>query len=281
MLPLGAIGTVALLLGSSVLALPDPMVVRAPPLLVLADTGFVSDSAASLRGSVTDSSGAPVQRATILVDGDAVTTYSRGDGSFGPVLIGAGHHRVTIAAPGFRMLGADFDVVAKAAPKLTVTMIPDGTRLPEVHVAGRHDLSSFEAPRFSGFAQRRANGTGRYLDEGEIAARAYPPLSELLRNMPGIALHPMMSNGMVTEAVVMRAAGGVAGLCMTPLVYLDGSQVMIEKGDAFALDHLVPPQEIAAIEVYPGASSVPPQFNSTVGAACGVIVVWTKDGARQ
>jgi len=244
------------------------------------DTSFTRDSLATFRGTVTDSAGAPVRLASIVVDGDMVTTYSRGDGSFGPIAIPPGHHRIAVGSAGYRMVGADFDIVAKANARFAIKLVPDGTRLPEVHVVGQRNFFPSEEPKFSGFAHRREVGTGRYIDAQQISARANPPVSELLRDVGGVTLHPVSTTaGTTSYRIQMRGAVGLAGICTSPALFLDGAQVELVTGDAAALDHLVQSRDIAGIEVYPGASSLPPQFNAG-NTACGAIVIWTKDEVR-
>ena len=245
-----------------------------------ADTTFTRDSLATFRGTVTDSTGTPVRLASIVIDGDMVTTYSRGDGTFGPIAIPPGHHRIVVGSAGYRMLGADFNIVAKARANFAIKLIPDGTRLPEVHVVGERNLFPSGEPRFSGFEHRRETGTGRYIDARQISARSSPPLSELLRDLAGVALHPVATTaGTTVYQIQMRGAVELEGICTSPAVYLDGAQVELVSGDAGALDHLVQSRDIAGIEVYPGASSIPPQFNAG-GAICGAIVIWTKDSVQ-
>jgi TonB-dependent receptor-like protein len=244
------------------------------------DTSFTRDSLATFRGIVTDSAGTPVSLASIVIDGDMVTTYSRGDGAFGPIAIPPGHHRIVAGSGGYRMLGADFNIVAKATAKFAIKLVPDGTRLPAVHVVGDRDLFPSDEPGFSGFEHRREVGTGRYLDAQQISARSNPPVSELLRDVAGVTLHPVSTTaGTTAYRVEMRGAVGLKGICTSPALFLDGEQVELAAGDANALDDLVRSRDIAGIEVYPGASSLPPQFNFG-GASCGALVIWTKDSVR-
>jgi hypothetical protein len=43
------------------------------------------------------------------------------------------------------------------------------------------------------------------------------------------------------------------------------------------INHYVAPDEVAAVEIYTGASQIPAQFNSSsLNAHCGVIVIWTR-----
>lgn len=240
------------------------------------DTTFSRDSLATFRGTVSDSSGNPIRLATIVIDGNLVTTYSRGDGSFGPVALLAGHHRMAVAATGYNMLGVDFNIVAKASARFTVTMMADGTRLPTVKVTGTRGL--FEEPKYFGFEHRRETGTGRYIDDRQIASAGFPAVTELLRDLGGVTLKPVSTNyGTTAYVLQMRGSVGLYGICTDPAIYLDGSQVALAANDPAALDHLIRSNEIAGIEVYPGASSVPPEFNAAE-ATCGAIVIWTKDG---
>ena len=173
-----------------------------------------------------------------------------------------------------------FNIVAKASAKFAIKLIPDGTRLPEVHVIGERNLFASDEPKFSGFEQRREVGTGRYLDAQQISARANPPVSELLRDIGGVTLHPVSTTeGTTVYRVQMRGAVGLNGICTSPALYLDGVQVELVSGDAAALDHLVQSRDIVGIEIYPGASSIPEQFNAR-GAVCGAIVIWTKGSVR-
>ena len=57
-----------------------------------------------------------------------------------------------------------------------------------------------------------------------------------------------------------------------PQYYLDG--MLLSATDP--LD-VINPHHIEAIEAYPGAASVPQQFNAT-GSACGVILLWSRSG---
>ena len=59
-----------------------------------------------------------------------------------------------------------------------------------------------------------------------------------------------------------------------------GSQVVLDGiilPRNFDLDLLPPPKQIAGIEVYTGAATIPPQFGGP-DRRCGVVAVWTRDG---
>ena len=71
---------------------------------------------------------------------------------------------------------------------------------------------------------------------------------------------------------------GGGGPCY-PAVWLDGQMVHagsagpMGSGPAF-LDNFVQPDQIAGVEIYNSAASMPVQYN--LHAACGVIVLWTR-----
>ena len=56
-----------------------------------------------------------------------------------------------------------------------------------------------------------------------------------------------------------------------PAVFIDGVRI---HGGAAAIDELVSPIEIAAVEVYRGPSEVPVEFSGPE-TGCGAIVIWT------
>jgi hypothetical protein len=59
-------------------------------------------------------------------------------------------------------------------------------------------------------------------------------------------------------------------------VYVDGSLALgAGRRDPVSIDELVRPGEIAAVEVYPSAASVPAEYTGTTGR-CGAVVIWTR-----
>jgi hypothetical protein len=92
-----------------------------------------------------------------------------------------------------------------------------------------------------------------------------------MRSVPGIQVTGQNGQARLTST---RSAAGGSG-CVT--VFVDGAQwQQITPGD---LDSFVQPSEVAAVEVYNGAS-IPPQF-TTAGQSCSAVVVWTKTRVMQ
>jgi hypothetical protein len=68
-----------------------------------------------------------------------------------------------------------------------------------------------------------------------------------------------------------RADGVDGGRGCQVLFYVNGIPFPVTSD--LEINHYVAPDEVAAVEIYTGASQIPPQFNSsTLNARCGVVV---------
>ena len=143
--------------------------------------------------------------------------------------------------------------------------------------ARSHDLE------ISGFYTRRAETSGYFITRERIEDRAPLYTTDLFRGVAGIKVVPA---GTLRNAVVLTGSRSISlggsGFCF-PTVWMDGQMVHQGtagsipgfRGPAF-LDQLVHPDDIAGIEVYNSAASMPVQYN--LHAACGAIVIWTRHG---
>jgi hypothetical protein len=62
-----------------------------------------------------------------------------------------------------------------------------------------------------------------------------------------------------------------------PQIYLDGALIWMPAG-LVDPSEIVNPDQIEAIEAYPGGATIPPELNAT-GSACGVVAIWTRAGS--
>ncbi|MDT8341548.1 MAG: carboxypeptidase-like regulatory domain-containing protein [Longimicrobiales bacterium] len=127
-----------------------------------------------------------------------------------------------------------------------------------------------------GFYSRMSAGFGDFLGPDEIRARKAVRSSHLMRVMPSVVLWEER------EPVFARTLGTrpEEGLCF-PDIYLDGQPLrtvnsLTDRWDPMRFDVVVPPpDQISAIEAYPGGATIPPQWRRG-SAGCGVIVVWSR-----
>lgn len=118
---------------------------------------------------------------------------------------------------------------------------------------------------YGGFHQRMEhNASGRFITADEIERWNYIEVADALRSIPSLEV----VYGPRGPRVRLRHPISILGACWTSM-YLNGMRV-----DAEAINTL-PAADIEGIEVYTHGDA-PAEFNSSMGSACGVVVVWTK-----
>ena len=134
-----------------------------------------------------------------------------------------------------------------------------------------------------GFYLRERTGQGIMLDRDVIQALAPVATGDILRRQPGVTPGPSSRGNTTRRFFVFRRATAAHDSCL-PAVFLDG-QIVRQGGPIrdpdtegrMTLDEIVPAQDIEGMEIYDSPSSVPAQFTGP-GAACGVVVIWTRRG---
>ena len=169
---------------------------------------------------------------------------------------------------------------------------PPGDRLLKLHLGGQETIDSrstldtvvvttpLRSPRMAEFDARRKSplGGGQFMTQEEIEKRRSVFATELVLSFKSIRERLSRGGGGQFRhfAVNRRGAGDVIGAtkdCFMNVV-VDG----IPMPTPFNLDDLPSPKDLAGIEVYAGAATIPLQFKSW-SRSCGVILVWTKDGS--
>lgn len=135
----------------------------------------------------------------------------------------------------------------------------------------------------SGFYDRRARGTGVFVEVDDARRLRTSRVTDLLVGQPAIRMVPA---GPMGTDVDIRIAGtdqpDVSGERMLrecqPTVFLDG-MLMRRGGVPNPQDHvlsdIINPDAVAGIEVFRRASEIPVQYRGS-GAACGVVLIWTR-----
>ena len=118
---------------------------------------------------------------------------------------------------------------------------------------------------YGGFHQRMArNVSGRFITAEQIERWNYIEVADALRSVPSLEVvySPRGPRVRLRYSVSIRSA------CWT-MMYLNGMRV-----DAEAING-IPAADVEGIEVYTRGDA-PAEYNSSMGAACGVVVVWLK-----
>lgn len=137
-----------------------------------------------------------------------------------------------------------------AAQRLTAVVIQD-------HPAQLRQLVAFET--------RRKQGIGHFITRSQIEDRHPYLLSDMVRMIPGTIL-VSADNG----RTALRFSRVARNNC-PPQFFVDGIQVT-----GFSIDDM-PPGDVEGVELYAGASGLPPEYNRVHGTSiCGTVIIWTK-----
>jgi hypothetical protein len=219
---------------------------------------------ARLLGRVINKSGAPVGGARVTLNGTGAATITRDNGDFLLDSLPAGTQAVTVRHLGYAPTEVAVELSSRAPARVNVQM---GAYVPELKavetVASRQEQG---LERVGWTSRKKGAATGYFIGPDQIEARKASQFTDLLTTTPGVRVQGSMGQMMITATRTAGRAG-----CVT--IYVDGSRwQQLQPGD---LDAFVRPEEVAAIEVYPGGSTMPVEFQ-TSGADCAAVVVWTK-----
>jgi hypothetical protein len=139
----------------------------------------------------------------------------------------------------------------------------------------------------------RRNAGGSFIRQADIEKRKPLKMSDLFRSLPGVRIDD--SSG-VTQLVSIRSTRQTSPTARA--MTIGGETVKIPSGNAercvlrigvngklmmpgFSIDD-VRPEEVAGIEVYLGAATLPTEFSSVQhDAPCGMIMIWIKTGGER
>jgi len=226
----------------------------------------------TIEGVVTDTSLRPMQGADVSVIGTSTRLKTGVNGRFQLVQIPPGQYLLVVRQIGFAPTSAIIDVAAADTLRLAYTLERSATLMDTVRVTGRRVTL-----RMLEFENRRLQGIGQFITQEDLDRRGSMAVSDFLRGVRGVDVSRITNDAFAGTVALSRREGGSvggdgAGACAMQ-VLLDG--IVLPRN--FNLDLLPTPKQVAGIEVYSGAASVPPQFGG-VDRRCGLIAVWTRDG---
>jgi hypothetical protein len=259
---------------------------RAPtpaPLLLCALLALAAGPlrAQTLGGVVVDAAtGQPIPGAAVTVlDGErrAARGTTGADGTFQLELRSpsrAGRVRIRAERVGYRPTVSDELAVQRyETVEVRLPLSEQAVALQPVTVTARQQPPRIARLGMVGFYDREAQGFGRFLRREEIERPGVRDVAEVVGRLPGTTLITSYQGSVVyfARAATVRAFTAGSTRCL-PDVYLDGVRVTY---GITGLSGLVPLEHVEAIEAYSGPSQTPVQWSGT-GAACGVIVIWTR-----
>lgn len=223
-------------------------------------------------GVVTDTLLRPLESADISVVGVDARVVTEESGRFRFLQVPAGQYLLVVRRIGFAPTSGIIDVPANDTVRLSYTLTRSTMLLDTIRVKATR-IST----RMLDFEQRRSQGIGQFITQEQIERRGSREVGDFLRTLRGIDVSRITTEAFAgTVALSKREGGSVGGegtgACAMQ-VLLDG--IILPR--FFNLELLPPPKQVAGIEVYSGAATVPPQFGGP-DRRCGVILVWTRDG---
>ena len=228
-------------------------------------TGAGQSGKAGVSGIVRGPSGDPMQGVRVSVPGTREAMNSGADGRFTLKDLPSGTRNVSIRRVGYVPLEIPVHLTSRVARHFEVVLEKYVPVLDTMFIRGRRTRALADV----GFNKRRAGGIGQYRTGADIQKTNPRYLSDILITMRGIGVED-------TEGKRVLRPIREASACLRMVI--DGVQwEEINPGD---FDQMVSPADIAALEVYSGAS-VPPEFERFGNRGCLTVVVWTRGRVRE
>jgi hypothetical protein len=230
----------------------------------------------SVAGVVVDGEGRLLASAWVAVAGSRRGSLTQEDGQFSIHGLARGPASVEVALIGYRSATVHFVVEGGRTSFVRVALDTQPVQLDPLEGSARGRLS----PELRGFYDRRDRGRGHFFTPEEIERIRPRLVTDLLRRVPNLRIEPGTGTQGPAESVRTQRATGIAGgRACSMLYYVNGMPFNIAAGTT--INAYIRPNEIAGIEVYMGASQIPPQFHlSQNNARCGLVVIWTHSGER-
>lgn len=212
-----------------------------------------------VRAEVGEEPIAEAEVALLDLEGERVqTTATDSVGRFRLEAPRAGTYRIRIAGVGYREIVSDaIELGPVEQVDVEVYLSIDAVPLDPIVVTERRRYPNL---RIQGFYERaewvQRSGFGRILTKDDLA-RIRPHSMRML-----LATQPM---------------GFRAGARCQPRIYIDGMDLGAGAEAVELLDGTIHWEDIEGIELYRGATQIPPQY--TRGNDCGAVLVWSKAGS--
>lgn len=209
-------------------------------------------------GIVTDSALVPLGDATVSLLASNVRVVTGPNGRFQVRDLKAGAYIAIVRRIGYEAASLSVQIAVGDTLRPSVTLLRTSTKLDTVAIHGQRST-----PAMQEFEDRRKLGFGHFITQAEIDKRNPVALSDILNGIPSVQVAP---DGTIFN---VRAGSG----CPFQ-IFVDG--VKLPMG---SIDNIAVPKEVAGIEIYSGAATIPVQYKPISGSFCGVILLWTRTGS--
>ena len=251
--------------------------------VAIADSAVAQASATStIVGTVTDTAKKlPLSGADVLLVERQVRTRTDSAGTFRFADVPEGTITLEVRRVGYQMHSsqciARTSIESRCDVALQSTVVLDTVR-------STAPVKHYMSPGLNGFEERRKTGHGYYLNEEELRKLDNRTLPSVLRRIPGIKIVSASSRDFAAssrtagDGKVGALQGGSGRRNCYISVYEDGVPVYTaQDGQQLLNIGLYQTRNYAAIEFYPGSSSLPAQFSSIRASDCGVLLLWTRE----
>ena len=236
------------------------------------DSAQRTRSFGTIDGIVSDTNLVPLHAAFVSILGTPIRVGTGPNGRFRILRVPAGEYLLVVKRVGYRPVSSVVDVAASDTLRVSYTL----DQAPAVTTLGPVVVSEpSNSERLAGFDSRRKLGVGEFLTLDQINKANTVYTTELMRKFISVNVSPSHTSAITEYFPLSAREGGNPSMGACPMqVYLD----QVPLPTPFNLDLLPTPKDLYGIEVYSGASTIPPQFAGP-NRGCGVILVWTKAGS--
>lgn len=232
-------------------------------------SAVVQRGEAVLIGRVVAANGQPMEGARVNVLGAPGAALTNAQGEFRLIELPSGTQVVEARQIGFAPVQQPVNLSTRAPTTVTITMSQPAQMLAPVVVEANEERGL----EVLGFNQRKRGLSGYFLDADEIMKRGPNLLTDVFRTVPSLRV---VKDGMYDYKVESARATLVGPNCVR--FFIDRQPYrQIYPGD---IDRMMPPSQVAAIEVYTG-SSAPVEFQIAGSSVCTTVVMWSKFAASQ
>lgn len=231
--------------------------------LLAPERGSTRSGASTLRGTIAGADAKPIALAEVRVFPSDVTVRTGAMGQYQVTGLASGRHLIEARALGYEPVRR---IVVVGTGVDTVNMwLPSVRTLSPVVTVARAD------PYRTGFYDRmRRNSGGHFLTPARINSSGTRSITELLASVPGVRIRKV--GGVSVIELTGRGVRSLRG-CQVAF-YLDGTRYV---PSSHGLDGEIGLDNVEAIEVY-DVATVPIEF-SGMSAACGVVLIWSRERA--